>query len=116
MLNTLGRRITRAIHGNKRNDSNCLIVGDYYLWSDQERNLGLSYLGLLGIPLFVLFGILTMRFYEPSGATRHYFVSRWSEVEILTMLAVICHLTGMASAFACIINWKMIKTQPTSEL
>jgi hypothetical protein len=91
-LPALGFWAARKVHGDLRSSEGYLLTSRHFIERDQEWRLGQAYLGLLGLPLFVLIAAyLGIR-----GEEGH-----WSDLSldarILYPLAFLSHITGFAS-------------------
>ena len=124
MLRELGLCITQTVHGKTRSNEGFLLTQKYYLLDDQEIALGQSYLGLLGFGIFALFiGYVLIVYGYPGGGRGGRFGIRFSsfaampfELQILLPLAVVAHLTAMASIFRLVFHWSAISSQHRSNL
>ena len=121
MLNRLAKSIVGVLHGKHRNSDGLLLTSQCYLLDDQETALGQSYLGLLGLPIFlgIVFYTLVMYGEKTGGGYRTRFSSFSEmppEVQILLPIAIAGHLIALISIFRIIFNWMVITDQRRSDI
>ena len=121
MLKALGRRVTRLVHGDRRSASGLLLTRRYYLEDDQEWRLGQCYLGLLGLPFFVIAWVYVRIAYADAPRYGNKLIlGHWSQlgldVKILLPLMIIGHLAAMASFIRIFLVWGEIAQQPRFEV
>lgn len=121
MFENQAKKLVRLIHGSRRNADGFLLTSRHYIDEDQEVALGQSYLGLAGLPVFLLIVFYTVVVYgEPTGrgyrARFANFADMPTEIQLLLPIAVVAHLTAMASMFRLVFHWSAISSQHQSNL
>jgi hypothetical protein len=113
-LAALGRWAARKVHGNCRSAEGHLLTRTFYVDEDQEWRLGQSYLGLLGLPFFLLaFAYVQSAHrdlgYYTRGGRRHV-LGHWAnlplDLKIIIPLTVIAHLVFLASCIRLVVLWQ----------
>ena len=109
MLQALGCWVTRKVHGDVRSPEGYLLTRRHFLVEDQESRLGQTYLGMLGMPLFVAIGCYILIRYGgnmgvPGVARFPNLTDMPLDVKILTALAAIGHPLGLFS----IVRWTIV--------
>lgn len=111
-LKRIGRWTARKVHGNARSAQGYLLTKSHWIDEDQEWQLGQSYLGMLGLPVFPIVSVYLQTVHLHTGYWRgnRHVLGHWSDLpldlKILLPLTFICHFAGLVSAVRAILVWK----------
>ena len=121
MLKALGRWAAQRVHGNRRSAGGLLLTRRYYLEDDQEWRLGQCYLGLLGIPYFVLAWIyIGIAYAHRPRVGNHLILGSWSQLgldaKIIIPIMFVWHPLAILSFVRIFWVWGEISAQPRAEI
>lgn len=106
--------MTRKIHGNVRSSQGYLLTKNHYLTRGQEWRLGQSYLGMMGMGLWILMPVY-IEIFRPAYGTMYqgeYELGFWSDwtwdLRIVIPIRILAFVNAIISIFRTVIIWSGI--------